>query len=137
MEKVDGSLRVKMGMVIKVNDEGETITIPVEDPTFINRFYELLDSFYDAKKDIAANMEGKNRREQNKYIATKMEGIKTEIDKTFGKDCCKKVFGENVVPSSYAVAEFLEQLNPIVKKYVELRTEYISKKYRRRRRGHN
>ena len=43
---VDGSIRIKSGLRISVNDAGDEIFLPVENTQFVENFYEMLDLWW-------------------------------------------------------------------------------------------
>lgn len=128
-------IRVSTGIVIEVNDAGETITMNVEDQMFLDRFCNLMEEF----RKIADEMdtEGVESLELKEHVALVIDRTKTlmnRIDDVFGEECCRKVFGDTV-PGPYVIADFFDQLQPIVEKYMDARQKEISKKYSRTRRG--
>lgn len=130
----DGSIRVKSSLRINVNDKGDIILIPVEDTQFIEDFFDMLDAFSQASENIRRKTAGKNTAEQVKPVAEEMRGMMTQLDNLFGEGCCKKVFG-NIVPTPYIMADFFDQMVPILNKYANDRQAKIAEKYNRNRRG--
>lgn len=130
---MDGKLRVKTGLVIEVNDNGDTITIHVEDSRFIENFYVLLDKFTEVSKKIESSEE-KDEREQVQMVIQETQDIMKEIDGLFGEECCRKVFG-NIVPSPFVMMDFFDQLIPIFSKYSDDRQKQIASKYNKGRKG--
>lgn len=128
-------IRINSGIVIEVNDNGDTITINAEDQGFMDKFFELDEMLENlAKKFKTVDMKGKGEREQLKVLTDTTKEIMEGIDNLFGENTCKKVFGD-IIPNPYLIAEFFEQLIPIVKQYVDIRKKKISEKYGRRRKG--
>lgn len=131
-------IKLSRGIPIVVNDEGETIIMHPENQNFIERFYGLVDML----ESISAELQSEEVRkagehEQLLVVIDRTHGIMTEIDAMFGMDSCRKIFGENVIPSPYLIADFFEQLRPIAEKYTDGRQKEISKKYNRNRKGAN
>ena len=58
----------------------------------------------------------------------------TQLDNLFGEGCCKKVFGD-IVPTPYIMADFFDQMTPILNKYANDRQAKIAEKYNRNRTG--
>ena len=81
-------------------------------------------------------MSDKTERGQLKYTIDKTKEIMIGIDNLFGRDACKKVFGD-IIPSAYLIADFFEQLTPIAKKYKDARQKQIAEKYSNHRKGSN
>lgn len=129
MEKI----RVSRGIVVEVNDEGETIRINAEDQMFVNRFYDLIERLEKTQKDMEEHKD-KEEREQLSIMIEKTREIMDEIDGMFGYGACVKVFGD-IVPSVYLIADFFDQLIPIVTAYADDRQKQIEAKYNSHRKG--
>lgn len=128
-------IRVSRGIVIEVNDAGETITMNVEDNMFLDRFCGLMDEFQAIARELES--EEVRKMELRDHVTLLIERTKVlmkRIDDIFGKDACRKVFGD-AVPGPYMIADFFDQLQPIAEKYMDERQKEISKKYSRTRRG--
>jgi len=124
-------IRVKSGIQIEVNDKGETITVNIDDHTFLERFYGVVQKLEDVKARIKAeNLKDKDQKEQLEYYIEQIRDIMTSIDELFGSGACAKVFGD-IVPSPFLIADFFEQMIPIVKKYTDERKSKISERYNR------
>lgn len=135
-DNLDAKIRVREGIRIEVNDNGDCIVAHVEDHNFIGNFYGLIEKLELIHGELKAVGAKKiPAEEQMPLIKEKMQEIMASIDGLFGEDTCKKVFGDGVVPNGYMVADFLEQLAPIFQKYVVDRQKTISEKYNRNR-GH-
>lgn len=131
---IDGSIRIKSSLRISVNDAGDVILIPVEDTQFIDDFFGLLDAFSQASENIRKRTSGKETAAQVKPVVEEMRGMMTRLDNLFGEGCCQKVFG-NIVPTPYIMADFFDQMVPILNKYANDRQSKIAEKYNRNRRG--
>lgn len=129
MEKI----RVNRGIVVEVNDEGETIRINAEDQMFVNQFYDLIERLEKTQKDMEEHKD-KEEREQLSIMIEKTRDIMDEIDGMFGAGACAKVFGD-IVPSVYLIVDFFDQLIPIVTAYADDRQKQIESKYNRYRKG--
>ena len=128
------SIRVNKGIVIGVNDDGDTIILDVNNTLFAERYVRMIEAIDEIQKSIDVDLK-LSEKEEAKYITDKMRMVMKEIDKLFGEDACKKVFGEGVVPTVFAVRDFFEQLFPIVKKYSDKRQNEILTKYKARKGG--
>lgn len=128
-------ISIKSGIVVEVNEKGENITVNVEDQNFIDRFYKLIEKL-DAVKEkvIEAGSKGKSDHEKLQIVIDQTKELMTDIDGVFGEGCCLKVFGD-IVPNPYLIAEFFEQMTPVLKQYADERRDRISKKYNRGRKG--
>lgn len=128
-------IRVNNSIVINVNDNGDTITVNVEDQLFIEKFYVLCDRLDGLKKELdTSEVKSKSEREKLQFMIEKTRGIMADIDSLFGEDACKKVFGD-IVPNVYLIAEFFDQLTPMVEQYVGERKKRINAKYSNKRKG--
>lgn len=153
-EKI-GSLRVDRGIrQIEVNEEGECIEVSLNDSGFFEKFASFLGWLEKEQREFEAwagqfqetyqNMvikkdtgESLNVPALEEYAAKKVElskGICGKLDLLFGEGCCQKVFGP-VLPDESSVADFLEQLTPILQKLAEERNESIQLRYDRSRKG--
>lgn len=126
-------IRVNTGITIEVNDSGDTIVVRVDDSNFVDGFYDLLESLEKKEKEIRETQH-ENDREKLGFVKEKMKEIVVQIDRLFGENTCKKVFGD-IIPSGYVIADFFEQLVPIISEYSDARQKKISEKYNRKRKG--
>ena len=126
-------IRVNSGIVIEVNDNGDTITVNADDQGFIDKFMRLIEKLevLTVAVDDAAK---KSEREQLDTCVSGTKEIMEDMDRIFGENACKKVFGD-IIPSPYLIGEFFDQLMPITAKYMDERHKEIAKKYSRRRKG--
>lgn len=127
-------IRIKSGIDVKVNDQGDTIKIRTDDAVFIQGFYDLVDTIQNIKNNLQGEMEGKSEREKISVTIKHNREVMNGIDALFGDETCRKVFGD-IVPSTYLLADFFHQLIPIVEQYANERKKEIEKKYNNNRRG--
>ena len=127
-------IRVNSGIVVEVNDNGDTITVNAEDQYFIEKFLGLNEKLDGIAKMDTKELEKKSEREQIGVMIETTKEIMAEIDGLFGENACKKVFGD-IVPSPYLIADFFEQLTPIAEQYMDERQKKIASKYNRNRKG--
>ena len=134
--------------VIEVNDQGETISLPLGDPAFTHGLVELMQLFSvkagevaQACKDIDIGADAAAKAEQISSVASLNLKVCTEmkerVDALFGDDVCKKVFG-NIVPGMAAFSDFFDQLAPFIEEYgrereekLRQRLEKYTKKYQK------
>lgn len=129
------NIRVNKGIVIEVNDAGDTITINTEDQSLVDKFYGMMERLQEIKEEMEApEMEKKGEREILKIMIERTKEIMKEIDNIFSEDSCKKIFGD-IVPSAYLIVEFFDQMTPIVEKHMKERRKEIENRYSRRRKG--
>lgn len=126
-------LRVNSGITIEVNDDGDVIIARIDDVNFVEDFYNLLEGLEKVEEDLK-KVSFDNDREKIRYVGEKTRKIMEQIDDLFGEDTCKKVFGD-IVPSSYAITDFFDQLLPIFTEYSGARQRKIAEKYNRNRKG--
>lgn len=150
-----GSLRVDKGIRrIEVNDDGECIEISLNDPTFFERFASFIgwlekeqkefmdwnDRFQESCQELTIREddgEHLNIRALEEYAGKKVElsrNICGRLDILFGENCCRKVFG-NIQPDENSIADFIEQITPILQKLADERSQNIQLRYSRSRKG--
>ncbi len=126
-------IRVSSGIQIEVNDAGETITINTDDQNFIQKFYGLVEKLEEIKQKVKnENFSGKSEHDRLEFAIEQIRDLMENMDDLFGEDACRKIFGD-IVPSPFLIAEFFEQMIPVIKQYTSTRRDMISKKYSRGR----
>ncbi|MBQ6787552.1 MAG: hypothetical protein IJO85_07515 [Lachnospiraceae bacterium] len=136
-------LRVDNGLKkIEVNDRGDFIEFSVKDNKFIEGFGELVTWM----EGVLRNQKQQTTEETEKTIEMILDDIKGKseickeaccrIDKLFGSDTCKKVFG-NIEPDEYVIGEFMDQIVDFMDKFQKERQESIGSKYSNERKGAN
>lgn len=145
-EQYYGSLRVNNGVKrIEVNDQGECIEISANDANFYDRFAEMLrwlnaeeDKISAFEKEQAEKYGSENTTDrlldEIKRVTTLYKECAERIDMIFGKDTCRKVFG-NIVPDEILIGDFLDQITPIISKLAQERGQRFQAKYNRNRKG--
>lgn len=132
-------IRVEKGIKINVNDAGDCIVANVNDNTFVEKFYNLVETVDRLSKEMnTVELDLEDIESGKQYVDTvrdKTDQIVKEIDSLFGQDACEKVFGQGVSPTGYAIADFFDQLVPIFEKYANERQKKIANRYTRRRKG--
>ncbi len=132
---MEHKIRVNSGIVIEVNDNGDTITVNTEDQMFLEKFISLSEKFDEITQELHnTEIKDKGEREKLRWQIDKTKEIMAGIDDMIGEDTCKKVFG-NIIPNPYLIADFFEQLTPIAEQYMSARQKKISEKYSRNRKG--
>lgn len=128
------NLRVSGGIDICVNDEGEKITLRANDQKFMRGFDELAESLKSLSEDDELKAaKALPRQEQLNLTIQKTEGIMRMLDDVFGEGSCKKIFGDTV-PVPYLIADFFDQLIPIINRGTSERRKALSEKYGDRKR---
>lgn len=132
---MENKIRVNSGIVVEVNDNGDTITVNAEDQGFIEKFFSLNENLEKITTEVQAEeLKKKSEREQLHRIIDKTKEIMADIDSLFGENACRKVFGD-IIPNPYLIADFFEQLTPIAEQYMDKRQKIISAKYSNKRKG--
>lgn len=156
MSELYGSIKIDNGVrKIGVNDNGDYIEISVNDGGLHTRFAELIAWFDKKQEEVHAKGEelvkkhgdgpiisGEEDGTVNINTAAIVDVTNTEvevykeisekIDEVFGKDTCKKVFGD-VIPNFVLISDFFEQMSPIMQKLSEERGEKLLNRYNRRK----
>lgn len=145
------SLRIDNGIKkIEVNDAGEYIEFSVVSNDFFRAFSDLIQWFggQEQRQDI------KDMEEQQKKVVSEngddidyealnsvldiREKVSKEacekIDNIFGAEASQKIFG-GIVPDMFSIADFFEQITPLIEKYAKERNQAINKKYSKSRKG--
>lgn len=142
-----GSIKVDDGVRrIKVNEDGEFLSLSVNDVTLFDRFADLADWFYKKQTELSEygnDFDTRHAQDEDEAPAV-LEAIRkrteifreccTQIDHVFGKDCCRKVFG-GILPDEDLIGDFLEQMSGIIEKMAEERGEKLRARYSRARQG--
>lgn len=129
------SIRVQRpGKKIKVNADGEHITLDLYDIGFMGRVLELIKQFEDGAKSLSAQAEAASREsvDEIRELARKSEEecgkLAARIDEVFGDGASRKIFGERT-PGLYELADFFGQIGALIKKYGDERIEKYKEKY--------
>ena len=143
------SLRVNSGIKnIEVNDNGDYISIPISDAGFYERFGALMKNFESKQAEIeqrAKELSEKHKDKQNDDVDMIVDSIQlyadlcrytcTELDSLFGEGCCRKVFVGIQNPGVELIADFFEQITPLLNQYAQERNQKINLIYSRNRNG--
>lgn len=134
-------IRVNTGVKrIEVNDDGDYITLSLNDNAFLDRFLSL----YERIQNMADEYTGKENAVREKYAdgaESSRDGLlretfalyteagktmKQEMDSLFGEGSCKKVFGD-ITPSFELYLDFFEQLTPYLQEFAKEKAQRMSK----------
>lgn len=143
------SLRVGNGIKnIEVNDNGDCISIPISDAAFYERFAAVMRNFEEKQKEIdrcAKDISEKHKDAPEDDSSTIIDGIYlyselckytcSELDNLFGTGCCKKVFIGVETPGIELIADFFDQIVPLLNQYAAERNQKIELMYNRNRKG--
>lgn len=145
------SLRIDNGLKkIEVNDAGECIEFSVVNSEFYRAFFELLQWFdeQENRKEIKEMEEqgdkvisddgSKINYDAANSVLDIREKISKEacekIDNIFGAEASSKIFGR-IIPDMFMIADFFEQITPLIEKYAKERNQTVNKKYNKNRKG--
>lgn len=114
-------IRVNSGVIrIDVNDNGDVIILR-KDLGFVNNvkaFIEGLNSLQNEYDSQVAKINPDDTDAKLDLVYNLHKELHDGLDLLFGKDTCKKVFGDGVVdviPTMDAVIDFVKQITPFVK----------------------
>ena len=133
----DASIRINTQVKkIEVNDQGDYITIPLGDQAFVGKFYQLVETLEEKQEEREKLTKGKDFsiREEINNIEEIHKSFMDCIDNLLGAGTCQKVFPD-MIPDLYMMADFLEQLIPLIQKFVDERNKKINTKYSPNRNG--
>ena len=116
-------IRVNSGNIkVEVNDNGDVIILR-KDINFINKVNDFINGIDNVKAEYDKKVESISESEpdyEDKVLDCIYElhkELHDGIDFLFGKDTCKKVFGEgveDVIPTFDGVIDFFEQISPYI-----------------------
>lgn len=138
------SLRVSRGIEIEVNDRGETIIVDVDNLNFAKALTDTLNVLkgfgVEAEKVAFKEEKTEDDKMDNLILGLSkttelMERVTQTFDSTLGEGATRKVFGEGVLPSPFAVMEFFDQFKRIVDKKASERTKWLNDRYKPRKGG--
>lgn len=118
----DATIMIDAGTkVIGVNDNGETILLPLGDQEFTRSFLKLMQEFSEKAQEISEQIrsvkEDTDKVTQLVTVAdlnlTICRQMKERVDAVFADEVCRKVFGD-IVPGLDAFSAFFEKLSPFV-----------------------
>lgn len=132
-------IRVNTGVKrIEVNDNGDYITINLNDNDFMDRFFAAYEEIQRiADESTAKEAEIKERHKENEGGTGFMKDIfalysnvgremKEQVESLFGAGTCKKVFGD-ITPTFDLYVDFFGQLTPYLQEFAAEKTHRMSK----------
>lgn len=151
---------------VEVNDFGDCIYLNPSDASFQTRYLNLLKWVNAKEKELRELAEQKDKEYGGRSIITKNEDGDPEIDfdqladlvdiqvgfyreceeqinGLFGQDTLKKYFklaydvNPNFVPDENCIADFLEEITPVLNEVYNTRFERVKGRYNRNRKGKN
>lgn len=120
----DAELKInKWVKIIKVNEQGDTISLNIGDNSLIKNLVILINNIQnigieliEAKEKFKDDYKEEDLIEKLDFINLKMSEISEKIDSFFGFDTCMKVFRTNT-PYIDDVIDFLYQISELVEKF--------------------
>lgn len=134
-------IRINNGIKrIEVNDNGDYITLSLNDNDFLNRFFDLYengkrmaDEYTAREKDIREKYSGSGGNVQDGIVKEVFalyseagEAMRQEVDKLFGEGTCKKVFGD-ITPTFDLYLDFFDQITPYLHEFAKEKAQRMSK----------
>ena len=120
----DANIMINSGTkVVGVNDNGDTIRLPLGDQEFTLNFLRLMQELSDKAQEIAKQIRAVKEATSADKVAqlstvadlylTVCQQMKERVDAVFADEVCRKVFG------NITFSEFFEKLSPFVLEYQE------------------
>lgn len=138
------SLRVSRGIEIEVNDQGETITVDVDNLNFAKALTDSLNVLKGFEAEVD-KVEFKEEKTEDDKLDNLIVGLDKTVelmdrfiqtfDSSFGDGAARKVFGEGVLPSPFAVMEFFDQFKHIIDRRTSEREKWLNNRYKPRKGG--
>lgn len=120
-------IRVNVETVeLEVNDNGDTIVLPVSDERFISNLYTFANSI----SEKAEKIHELGKSDVSAFVKADIElhnSLKEEFTTLFGEGSYEKVFGSDIVVGAEYVLDFLDQCLPYFTKHIQGRMERLSK----------
>ena len=129
---MENTLRINGVKRIEVNDDGDCITIPVGDDSFLRGFYEALDDIQKAAASV--KIDGDDILVAMDTVIDFDRQTSEKVDGLFGEGTCRKVFGDGVLPGLEMILEFFAAVVPYLEEYRKDRAAALGK-YSAARRG--
>ena len=105
--------------IIKVNEQGDTISLNIGDSSLNRNIVILLDSIQKISEELSIVNEKFNDEqliEKLDYVNLKMSEASEKIDSFFGENTCIKVFRTNT-PYIDDIADFILQICELIEKF--------------------
>lgn len=121
-------LRIAVDNVtLEVNDNGDTIVLPLGDERFVQRVYDYANQMQEGAKELDA---ARNTDDIAYIVGANIDfhtKLKDNFNFVFGERAYEKVFGDDIVVGVDYIVMFLEQIMPYIEKHQKKRTERLSK----------
>lgn len=115
---------------VEVNDDGEYITLNVADQSIPVKVLSLVNEINKFSDEITTKLDNvkddKDAEEANNEIYKFNVFMKNKVDDIFGKDTCRKVFGDIVAPFELYI-DFFDAVTPFFTEYADERKKRLSK----------
>ncbi len=110
---------------IEVNDNGDYITVPVNDVRFVRNFHACYEKWSKSKEKLDRSTTD-NTGEMLDMLVDIVDGFVEDIDKLFGKGSSEKIFGG--YPTADGIADFFGQFMPIFERLTNQEKENSEKR---------
>lgn len=132
-------IRVSTGVKrIEVNDDGDCITLSLNDNAFLDRFFSAYENVQklaeeSAAKETAIREQYRDAADQDGQLRATLAlyreagaSMWAEVDSLFGEGTCRKVFG-GITPTLDLYIDFFSQLIPYLQEFAKEKTQRMSK----------
>lgn len=127
-------IRIKNGIEVGVNDNGDSILLDVDNTLFVEKYYSMVDRLQSIADSVPTESDLSDSK-QLSIVTEKMREVMDVIDDCIGEGTCEKVFGKGKVPMPFIAVDFFNQINPIIAKHQKSREDFIKKQYAPRKGG--
>lgn len=122
------TLRINVdNVVLEVNDNGETITLPLGDERFTKKLYAYVDAMQQNAKKIEESRSSGSIIDIIDADIGFHQSLRDEFDTVFGKGAYTKVYGEDILVGVEYILQFIDQIMPYIEKHNNKRVERLSK----------
>lgn len=123
----NAKIRINVEVVnLEVNDNGDTIVLPVSDERLIQRLYAFIDNISKRANEMQELKDVDIVTVVNKDVSFH-EFLHDEFNTLFGENAYEKVFGNDVVVGAEYILEFLDQVVPYITKHSANRSAKLNK----------
>lgn len=132
-------IRINNGIKrIEVNDNGDYITLSLDDSAFFDRFLSLYNNLLKMANEADEKKNGMKQKygENSDNIEFTNEAFSLyygfsrdmmgELDNLFGAGTCQKVFGD-ITPTFELYIDFFEQLKPLIDEFADEKKQRMNK----------
>lgn len=111
-------------VVLEVNDNGDTITLPLADERFVANVYDYAETLKNGAEGVSEDSPVQDIMRANIDFHNM---AKEKFNDVFGSKSYEKVYGEDIVVGIEYIVQFLEQILPYIESYQNNRISKLSK----------